>query len=497
MKYRYSAVDNPSWVILRSVSSRSKERQKLIQKSDLPLCSAISAYCLLALLVSGCTVSGIETTPDEIETPANWARSGETGDAGEVDANWLASFADPRLDKLVAESVAGNFALEQERQRLNAARQSVVIVRSSRLPTFDLTVDGLRRGTEDLAGDRVVTETFGAAVVGRAEIDLWRKLSKAQQAAELSFAAQESRLDAAERNVAFTTAGQYFDVLEATRLLDVARRRLEVAIISHDIVDSGYRQGLNEALDLYLARDQIERERDNVAQQEQGRLEAIADLQLSLARYPDGDIGITGALPVPVDPIPAGLPSELLSRRPDIQEAWLRLLAADAELAVAHKARFPSLSLVGSSGVSSDEFSELLSGGSSNWSLAASLTQPLFAGGRLAAEEKQRLAEVRIAEQNWLDLVYSAFAEVENAISRTVSLDQRYEALLESEKNSRAALELALDQYGRGLISYTTVLVSQRQAFDAAATVVQLKNQRLQNRLALNLALGGDFAETN
>ena len=483
-----------------------------MQEMGLQKCSAASARCrkrmpvrIICILLSGtvalsmgaCSVSGIEKTPEDIETPAGWARGGEAGDAGEVDADWLASFTDSRLDKLVAESVAGNFALEQERQRLNAVREAVVVVRSSRLPSFDLTVDGLRRATEDSAGDRVTTDTFGAAVGGRFEIDLWMKLSKAQQAAELSLAAQEARLDGAVREVAVTTAGQYFDVLEATLLLDVARRRLEVAIASHDIVASGYRQGLNEALDLYLARDQIERERANVAQQEQSRLEAIAALQLSLARYPDGDIGIAGELPVPVEPIPVGLPSELLSRRPDIQEAWLNLLAADAELAVAHKARFPSLSLVGSTGVSSTEFSELLSGGASGWSLAFGLTQPLFAGGRLAALEEQKLAEVRGAEQNWLGVVYSAFAEVENAISRAGSLDRRYEALLEAEKNSRAALELALDQYRRGLVSYTTVLVSQRQAFDAAATVVQLKNQRLQNRLALNLALGGDFAVVN
>lgn len=454
-------------------------------------------FGLFTVMAGGCAVSGIEMTPEDIETPAEFARSDDAVNSGEMDTNWLASLADPRLDDLVAEAVAGNFVLEQERQRFNAARQSVVVARSSRLPTFDLTLDGSRRGTEDLAGDRVTTDTFGLGVDGRIEIDLWMKLSKVQQAAELSLAAQEARLDAAERGVANTTARQYFDVLEATLLLDVAKRRLEVAILSHDIVDSGYRQGLNEALDLYLARDQIERERANVAQQEQSRLETIAALQLSLSRYPDGEIGIEGELPVPVDPIPTGLPSELLSRRPDIQEAWLKLLSADAELAVAHKARFPSFSLVGSTGTSSQEISDLLSGGTSGWSLAFGLTQPLFAGGRLAALEEQKRVAVRIAEQNWLDLVYRAFADVENAISRSTSLDDRYDALLEAEKNSRAALELALDQYGRGLVSYTTVLVSQRQAFDAAATVVQLKNQRLQNRLALNLALGGDFALVN
>ena len=147
--------------------------------------------------------------------------------------------------------------------------------------------------------------------------------------------------------------------------------------------------------------------------------------------------------------------------------------------------------------MTSVEFSDLLEGGASGWSLAFGLTQPLFNAGRLAAQEEQALIQVRIAEQAWLDRVYRAFAEVENAISRTASLDARYEAQLEAQKNSRAALQLALDQYQRGLVTYTTVLESQRQAFDAAATVVQLKNQRLQNRLVLYIALGGDFESVN
>jgi len=180
-----------------------------------------------------------------------------------------------------------------------------------------------------------------------------------------------------------------------------------------------------------------------------------------------------------------------------MQEAWLNLIAADAELAAAHRARFPSLVMVGSSGVTSDEFSELLNSGASAWSVAFGLTQQLFDAGRLKALQEQALSRVRIAEQQYLDLIYQAFADVENAISRSTSLARRYEALLEAEKNSRAALELALEQYQRGLVPYTTVLESQRQAFDAEATVVQLRNQRLQNRIGLYLALGGEFVTNN
>ena len=108
--------------------------------------------------------------------------------------------------------------------------------------------------------------------------------------------------------------------------------------------------------------------------------------------------------------------------------------------------------------------------------------------------EEQALARVQIAEQQYLDLVFRAFADVENAISRSASLKERYESFLEAERNSAAALALALEQYQRGLISYTTVLESQRQAFDAESQVVQLRNQRLQNRIALFLSLGGEFS---
>ena len=282
--------------------------------------------------------------------------------------------------------------------------------------------------------------------------------------------------------------------MEAKQLLEVAQRRLDNAVESHDIVASGYRQGLNDALDLYLARNQVERQKASYAQAAQTYTESIADLQLAIARYPDGKMQIEGELPVIGEPIPAGLPSELLTRRTDIQEAWLGLLSADAQLAAAHKARFPSLSLVGSTGVASAEFGNLLEGEGAGWSLLGGLTQPVFNAGRLRAIEEQSRARVRLAEQQYLDLLYRAFADVENAISRSESLRQRYESFLEAEKNARAALNLALEQYQRGLVTYTTVLESQRQAFDAEAQVVQLKNQLLQNRLSLYLSLGGEFS---
>ena len=445
----------------------------------------------LVVALGGCSHSAITPETGNPEIPAAWTRGGDTGS---VDVNWLEYFSNPQLTELVAESIAANYQLAQERARLYQAEQTVVITRANRFPSLDVSIDGSRRGAEDSAGDSTTTQSFSGSLDARWNVDLWGELSKEQQAAQLALAAQRARLESVERDVAAVTAAAIFDVLESKQLLEVAQRRLDNAIESHDIVASGYRQGLNDALDLYLARNQVERQQANFAQQQQAYTESVADLQLTLARYPDGVMELDGELPVIADPIPVGLPSELLTRRTDIQEAWLNLLAADADLAAAHKARFPSLSLVGGTGVTSVEFSDLLDSDATFWNVAGSLTQPLFAGGRLKALEEQAAARVQLAEQQYLQLVYRAFADVENSISRSISLQERYESFLDAESNSRAALTLALEQYQRGLVSYTTVLESQRQAFDAESTVVQLRNQLLQNRINLFLSLGGSFS---
>lgn len=445
----------------------------------------------LTAVAGGCSHSAITPQSSDPELPAAWERG---GDQGTVDANWLESLDDPEISALVEEAIVANYSLAQERARVLQAEQTVVITRANRFPDLDVSLNGSRRRIEGTNNDSIISESFDVSADARWEVDLWGRLNKQQQAAQLAYAAQQARLQFSERSVAATTAALYYNVLQAQQLLQVARRRLDNTIQSQDIVSSGYRQGLNDALDLYLARNQVERQQANYAQQEQILSEAIASLQLALARYPDGRMTLSRELPVLAESIPVGLPSELLMRRGDLQEAWLNLLAADADLAAAHKARFPSLSLVGGASITSLQFADLFDGDVSSWSIAGGLSQPLFNAGRLRALEDQAFARVQLAEQTYLDLVYRAFATVENAISRAASLQVRYESFLDAERNSAAALELALEQYQRGLVPYTTVLESQRQAFDAEATVVELRNQLLQNRIDLYVALGGDFS---
>jgi len=282
------------------------------------------------LLPGACSHTAIEPETHAPAIPPAWQRG---GDSGAPQANWLKDFGNAELTLLVEEAVANNYLLHQARARLYQAEQSVVLARANRFPTLNLTLDGQRRG----ADGSTITESSSIAIEGRWEVDIWGRLSKEQRASQLVYAAQEASLQAAERSLAARTAGSFFQVLEAQQLLGVARRRLDNATETQDIVASGYRQGLNDALDLYLAKNQVERQEANYAQQEQVVSEAIADLQLLLARYPDGNLTVIQELPLLTESVPTGLPSELLTRRTDVQQAWLNLLAADAGLAAAHK----------------------------------------------------------------------------------------------------------------------------------------------------------------
>jgi len=290
---------------------------------------------LSVLVVAACSHSAIAPESENAEIPGNWARG---GDVGEVDLNWLREFDDSTLTTLVAEAVGSNYQLNQERARLYQAEQTVVATRANRFPTLSASFDASRRFSQLAAGINALPESFSFSASARWDTDLWGRLNKEQQAAQLALEAQRARLQSVERNLAASTTGAYFNTIEAKQLLQVAERRLEIARESHEIVASGYRQGLNDALDLYLARNQVEREKANFAQQQQTYAETVTTLQLGLARYPDGRLTIDGELPVISAPIPTGLPSELLTRRADLQESWLNLLSADATLAATHKA---------------------------------------------------------------------------------------------------------------------------------------------------------------
>ena len=438
-----------------------------------------------ALSLCGCG-SAPGAPPAVADIPSNWVHPAE----GEPARHWLATFDTFDPTPLVDQAIEENHALAQQRAVLDSARLGVELARASRLPSLDLTLTGQRGRSAPGAG---TGGHFDLGATLALQLDVWGKLSDRERAAFLAFGAEQARYRAAEQRLVASVVRAAFDVIEAAEIQALFDRRLHNLAESLDIIESGYRRGLNAAVDVYLARNTLEREKAAEADHRQRQVQAAATLELLLGDYPAGALELPATLPALVDPAGAGAPAGLLLRRADIQEAWLEVLAADAELAVAHKDRFPGFSLTANARDSAGAFGRLLDGGPLAWSIAASLAQPLFQGGRLRTLHEQARLRLGQAERRYLETVYRAFSEVEVELSRASRLEARHEAIDGAKASAEAAVALAFEEYRGGLTDYIVVLEAQRRVFDAEMAAVRLRNQLLQGRVALLIALGGDY----
>lgn len=384
----------------------------------------------------------------------------------------------------------------------------MVISGADRWPTLDLSLVANRRNNanvrnaiaddpdvpaDDLVNAATNPTNYNAQANASWEIDLWGRLTAQARAARLDYEAALSNYESQRRNLVADISRRSSNAITENMLLTLFQQRLANLENAYEIVEGSYRRGLGNALDVYLAKNTLEQQKEALAAQQQTVATTVTDLQLALGRYPSGAMDLPLRLPAVGGSIPAGLPADLIGRRADLQAAWLQMLAADARLAAAHKNRFPSLRLSASDGKISSQLADVLSDGIESWQFSAGLAQRLFAGGRLRAAEQQARARAQAQEQQYLGVVFSAFASVENALSQQQSVRARLTAIEQAELNAEAALELSFEQYQRGLIAYTTVLESERRAFDASSQLLRLRNQLALSRVNLYLALGGEF----
>ena len=220
---------------------------------------------------------------------------------------------------------------------------------------------------------------------------------------------------------------------------------------------------------------------------------ALRQLEILLGRYPAAQLVLPAGLPELDGPVAAGLPSEVLTRRPDLAAAERRVAAAGARVAEARAALYPQLRLTGSAGTSSDQVADLLDGDFSVWSFAGSLLQPLFQGGRLRAGVDLAAAGADEALAAYASAVLRALGEVETALAAEKGLAEQETALAAAALQAEAARRLAEERYETGLGEYLVVLESQRGALDTASRRLEVQRRRLVARVDLYLALGGDL----
>lgn len=486
-------------------------KHKLYSIKESKVFKPIFPSLLISIFVFGCaTETAISEKTRNLQSPTSWQsqlqanadkKSSSVGEIVKTDENinefveldgWLSSLKDPMLTRMVHYALQHNYQLKAQFAAMSIAQQKLNISNASDLPELSLAMTSSRNKRVTNAIESYQTNNELGLQLSY-EVDLWGRLSDQQLQDKLNFAAAKSIYEGSKISLVAELASSWFSLVEASQLLALYQNRADNLQHNLSTIQASYRLGLSQALDVYLTQSDVNREFARVADQKQVVLRASRQLELLMGDYPRAKLSTNKTLPVITDDIPTGLPGELLTRRTDIRASWYELLALDAGLAVAHKAKFPRISLNANTGTSSDELSNLLDVDTLAWSLIGNITMPLFNAGKLDSLEEQARLRVVQKEQEYLGDVYQAFANVEEQISNRSALKEQFSHYSLAKENALAAEDLSFNQYLKGLVSYTTVLESQRRAFDAQTSLIQLTNQLLQNRISVYVALGGNF----
>jgi len=472
-----------------------------MRQSDLSTYKQRLISIAIITALSGCaTNSAISDNSINIKTPERWnVATKVTSDEKSLIDDWLEITQNSNLQRTLQLALANNHALKANAIAVDIAKEQLMVVKSTDFPELSLNV---KQNRQKLVSATQVSysNTAELSLQLSYELDVWGKLSAQQKQAELSLASVQASFEQSKVSLISEVVSAWFSLLEAESLLALYKERAVNLKNNLRIIKGSYRLGLNSALDVYLTQNDVNQEQSRVANQQQVVLVAKRALQTAVGVYPSGESELlTSSLTWPQlsDSLFTQLPANLIATRYDLRSSWYDLMAADAGLAVAHKQRFPQLTLSASTGDSSDELGNLLSGSPLAWSLLGNITAPLFNAGRLASQEQQARLTVHQKEQEYLTRVFDAFAEVENNLSNHHALNEQLAYIKQARENALAAETLSFNQYQKGLVSYTTVLESQRRAFDAQTSVIQLKNQLIQNRILVYKSLGGQALEAS
>ena len=417
--------------------------------------------------------------------PEGWGAGDQTG--GAVTHGWPAAFADPRLDALIAEAILHNPDLLVAAARVEAAAQYVEAAESKLYPQ----VDFLARGGGEMSGDNSGLE--GGGIFVGWEPDLWGRLRSARAASERSYEQVIADTEYARQSIAALVAKSYFLAVEAGVQQRLAEDMLSAAEQLIMLAEERRRVGRGDSYEVALSRANAETFRDSVLQLSFSREQAQRAIEALVGRYPSATVDIATELATWPGPVPGGLPSELLERRPDVIAADRRVAAAFSRVQEAKAARLPSISLTTSiNSISSDLF-VLQDRENPVWSAGLSLLAPLYSGRALKSQVQIRSAEQRQAVADYGRIGARAFSEVENALAAELTAGRREQVLNLAAAANQEALNLAQIRYRVGSGDLRAVQQQQVAVHGSRSALVRVQTERLVQRVNLHLALGGSF----
>jgi outer membrane protein, multidrug efflux system len=457
--------------------------------------SALGVLGFAGVLLAACSVGPTYHRPD-IAPPSQWHETAGAG-ASAIPwpaADWWHGFGSPRLDELIAEAERNNDDLAGAIARVQEADAQARIAGAALLPSIDLGATATRERAPVSGLGPQVYNVFNPELSASYELDFWGKNRALRDSARA--AAMASRYD--QQTVALTVvssvATTYFQALELRDRIQVAQQNLE----NGEKILKGFRleQSAGTATGLDVAQQETTVALLNAAlppllQQFRQTVYALAVLIGRTPESVDVEVGTLGELSIPA--VAEGLPSQLLSRRPDVAEAEQQLIAANADITVARAALFPSIQLTASGGYESSALTSLISPANRVYALTGGLMQPIFHGGALRGQVQYSNARYTELLTTYHKTVLTAFSNVESALVAAQQTAEQQKRQQDAVATARRAFEFSQTQMSAGIVNILTVLNTENALFSAQDELVQVNYLRLQALVDLYTALGGGW----
>lgn len=451
----------------------------------------LAALALGAALLSGCSMMPAYERP-AAPVPGDWPTTpGASGGTAASELQWQQFFIDERLRRLIAIALANNRDLRVAILNIEQARAQYDIRSADRLPTVGAQLSGSR--VPNSGGGTTSTYTAGLAFTAW-EIDLFGRIASLSQAALAQYLATEEGRKAAQTSLVATVATTWLGLVADQELIELTRQTLATREESLRLAKLRFDNGVTSELDFRQAQSLAETARVTLAQLTRQQAVDLNTLALLLGQPvpPDPGVAATTAS-VSLPDLPAGTPSDVLTRRPDVRQAEQQLIAANANIGAARAAFFPRISLTAGVGSASSELSGLFKGGSWGFTVAPQLIQPIFDAGRNRAGLASATAARDVAIAQYERAIQAAFREVADALAGRATFGEQLRAQSAVAEAEAARYRLSELRYNNGIASYLDLLDAQRSLFAARQALVQTRLAQLQNQVLLYRALGGGW----
>ncbi|WP_207461862.1 efflux transporter outer membrane subunit [Azospirillum sp. SYSU D00513] len=456
-----------------------------------------AALAMGALLLSGCAL-GPDTALPSPTLPAAWDGAGERPDALAgvwPDARWWAGFGNAELDRLMAEAAANNRDLAAAASRIRQAEAQARIAGAALLPTLGASGDAGRSWAPHAPRAGNGSGSFGATLQAGYQLDLFGGNAADAEAARASLAASRYDREAVALTLQSQVAATFFQVLAARDRLRLAADTLRIAEDVLAVLERQREVGSSSELEVAQQRSSVATQRAALPALRQSEKESLNALAVLLGRNPQGfGVETRSLADLAVPAVTEGIPSALLQRRPDLRRTEEILRAARLDTVAARAARFPSIDLTVRGGYQSTALFSLLDPAGLLYSVAGSLTAPIFAGGRLEAQEDLSTAQAEELVQSYAQTILIALQDTQDALNATSTTEERRRFSAEAQAQAAEALRIVDARFRAGTVPFLNVLDAQRTVFQANDAVVQATLARFNALVSLYAALGGGWS---